>query len=174
MTPGLRTPKETEFELLLLPAVSTVLPEPWRVLMQRLLPECAAAIARNDVYNDRDQAILPLALRLLKAGRHAAWTIARLYSESTGITICDWQITATWHHTAQVILHAGWQRRLPVGINRALTLEANAMTLAPLAVRITENADRWLTLLARDPLDLTASEARLALNAIPAGVWIAP
>ncbi len=174
MTPGLRAPGETAAELLIMPAVSTVLPDPWRVLMARLIPECAAAINRNDVYNDRDQAILPLALRLLNSGRHAAWTVARLYSESAGTTMCDWQVVAAWHHNAMIALHAGWQRRLPTGINRALTLETNAMNLAPLAVRVTVNADHWLTRLARDPLDLTASEARLGLQAIPAGVWISP
>lgn len=172
MIPGLRTPAETKAELLALPAVGTVLPEPWRVLITRLMPECAAAIARNDVYNDRDQAILPLAIRLLLAGRHAAWALS--YAEPPGLTQVDWQMIAHWHHNALVAIEAGWQRRLPVGINRALTREANQMTLAPLAVRVTDNADRWLIRLGSDPLDLTVSEARLGLNAIPAGVWIAP
>jgi hypothetical protein len=172
MTPGLRTPAETEIALLAEPVAPALLPEPWRVLIQRLLPECAAAVRRNDVYNDRDQAILPLALRLLLAGRHAAWTLA--YFEAPGLTQVNWQTIAYWHHAALVALQAGWQRRLPVGINRALTLEANTMNLAPLAVRVTDNADRWLIRLARDPLDLTASEARLGLQAIPAGVWVSP
>ena len=172
MTPGLRTPAETEAELLAAPVVSTLLPEPWRVLIARLIPECAAAVTRNDVYNDRDQAILPLALRLLLAGRHAAWALG--YVETPGVNQVNWQTIARWHHNALVAIQAGWQRRLPVGINRALTLEANQMTLAPLAVRVTDNADRWLIRLASDPLDLTTSEARLGLNAIPAGVWVSP
>lgn len=172
MIPGLRTPAETAAELLAAPGAATLLPEPWRVLMQRLLPDCAAAVTRNDGYNDRDQAILPLALRLLKAGRHAAWALGTL--ETPGVNQVNWQVIARWHHNALVAIQAGWQRRLPVGINRALTLEANQMTPIPPAVRVTDNADRWLTRLASDPLDLTASEARLGLNAIPAGVWISP
>jgi hypothetical protein len=172
MTPGLRTSTETAAELLAQPVAPILLPEPWRVLIQRLLPESAAAVSRNDVYNDRDQAILPLALRLLLAGRHACWVLARY--ETPGLTQINWQTIAYWHHAALVALQVGWQRRLPVGINRALTLETNAMNLAPLAVRVTDNADRWLIRLASDPLDLTSSEARLGLQAIPAGVWVSP
>lgn len=174
MTPGLRTSAEVKQDLLNFPTVSFLLPGPWRVLMRQLISECAAALARNDIYNIRDQSLLPLALRLLKAGRHAAWIIAQGYCYSPSAVMADWQQIAAWHHVAFTDLYAGWQRRLPTGQNHALPLEANTSTLAPLPVRVTENADRWLTQLARDPFDLSVTEARLGLNTIPAGIWLTP
>lgn len=174
MTPGLRTSAEVKQDLLNLPTVSFLLPGPWRVLMQLLIYECAAALARNDAYNSRDQSLLPLALRLLKAGRHAGWVIAQGYRYPPSAVMADWQQIAAWHHIAFTYLYTGWQQRLPTGQNRALPLEANTSTLAPLPVRVTENADRWLTQLARDPFDLSVTEARLGLNTIPAGIWLTP
>lgn len=148
------------------------LPEPWRQLLRVALLACAAGLVRQAIYNDRDQSILAASLRLLKAGRQAAWAIARV--EPPGLTQTDWQVIAAWHHSAMAAIHAGWQRRLPAGINRAIPLEANTMTLAPLPVRIAENADRWIDRLSRDPLDLSASEAHTGLQVIAAGVWITP
>lgn len=176
MTPGSRTPAEAAAALTAIgqQPLSAVLPAVWQNLMPDVVRECAAALRRNDPYNIRDQAILPLALRLLRAGRHAAWTLAHAALPG-GVTQTDWAGVALWHHGAWTELNAGWQRRLPAGTNAALAaLEANRMTLAPLPVRTTATADRWLAALERDPLDMTAAEAQQGLPAIAAGVWISP
>ncbi len=169
MTPGSRTGAEAA-------SFNTdpprLLPEPWRQLLHVALLACAAGLVRQNIYNDRDQSILAASLRLLKAGRNACWAIARV--EPPGLNQTDWQFIAAWHHSAMTAIHAGWQRRLPAGINRAIPLEANTMTLAPLPVRVAENADRWIDRLSRDALDLTASEAHTGLQVIAAGVWITP
>ena len=174
MTPGLRSAIAAAAALETNPPPPAILPEPWRRLLALALQASAVGLRQQDVYNSRDQSILSLTLQLLKAGRHACWTIATLYNETPGTLMCDWQTAASWHHSAMTALHAGWQRRLPAGINRALPLDANQIVLEPLAVRVTDSADRWLRQLARDPLDLSASEASTGLLAIPAGVWISP
>lgn len=172
MIAGLRTGAEAAASFNVDPPL--LLPEPWRQLLHVALLACAAGLVRQNIYNDRDQSIMAASLRLLKAGRNACWAIANLYSETPGTLMCDWQSAAAWHHSAMTAIHAGWQRRLPAGINRAIPLEANTMTLAPLPVRVAENADRWIDRLSRDPLDLSASEARTGLQVIAAGVWITP
>ena len=175
MTPGLRLASDAAWALDALLTATAVLaptPEPWRVLMIRAVGEAAASLHQDNEYNARDQSLLSLIMALARTGRHAAWALARVPSDD--LTSLNWQAVARWHHDALVVIHAGWIRRLAVGVNRVWPLEANTMEPVPPAVRVSETAARWLELLSRDPLHIPVAQAALALQVIPAGVWIAP
>lgn len=147
-------------------------PEPWRVLIARVLKEANAALVRNDRFHVRDQAVLELAHRLTRAGAHASWVMAQ--APSHGRQRVGWQAVASWHHAAHVAIHAGWERRPLLGTNRALPLEANRTPQTPPPVQVTDLAQTWINRLLGDPLLLSVDAATLGLSAIPGGVWIAP
>lgn len=149
----------------------TLPPLAWQALLRRVVPAAAAALRRQQPFNARDQALLGLTHRLTRAGAHASW---RLAQDATLLTIqVAWQVSGRWHHDLHVAVHAGWERRLAPGSNRALPLEANQI-VAPLPVQTTALAQTWLDTLTGDYQRLSAANAALGLTAIPGGVWITP
>ncbi len=150
----------------------SALPTAWQTLMVRVQTEADSALQRNDPFNARDQAILQLAHTLSRIGAQAAWSLAQ--AEAPGAQQTHWLAIARGYHDLLVKVHAGWTRRPLLGSNGAIPIEANRVTPAPLYVQTTDAAQQWMARLQIDPLRLTAATALAGLNAIPAGVWIAP
>lgn len=175
MITGLRTAAEAATALDALLSASAILapaPAPWQTLMVQIVTKTADILRHDNEYDPSAPEVLSLTIALARVGRHVAWGLARV--DLQDLITLQWQAMARWHHDVFTVTHAGWRRRISVGVNRAWPLEINQMEPIPQPVRVTETAARWIELLGPDPLNIPVDQATLALQIIPAGVWISP
>lgn len=140
------------------------LPPPWVTLMAGTWTRLAGILSAG-TFADRDDDAA-LALRLSRAGTHACMAGAR---DADDAALYPYFVAGDAHRHAWTALAVGWPNRRTIRTN--LPLELANVRAADQRALTAATAERYLAVLLSDPLGLTWTAAKIALTAIPAGVF---